>query len=235
MFIFNGHFLWPFFILLLRLPYRVSGRVCVWWGVSGKALILGNKRKNKIRPDTRWQDKTEQGTWWQNRSTTGLGWKWRTTSWRCCCPRVRVRVRVWVRDRIMVRVRIAFYPTFLSSILLTRANMRETTAKLKRTEVHRPGCKTRHDNKKTRQDNNKTRQDNNKRRQDKTRQQQDKTRQQQDKTNQRTRRLDRSTHDQKVPCFMSLRCIACSTPACWDTKAKSSRDVVLLKGQDQKR
>ncbi len=62
MIIFYVHFLWSFISLSLRLPYSVCGRVCVWWGVVGKALIPRNKRKDKIRQHKRWQDKTEQGT-----------------------------------------------------------------------------------------------------------------------------------------------------------------------------
>ena len=69
MFVFYDHFLWSFISLSLRLPYSVCGRVCVWWGVAGKALILRNKRKYKIRQHKRWQDKTEQGTRRLDRST----------------------------------------------------------------------------------------------------------------------------------------------------------------------
>ena len=69
MFIFYDYFLWSFISLSLRLPYSVCGRVCVWWGVAGKALILRNKRKYKIRQHKRWQDKTEQGTRRLDRST----------------------------------------------------------------------------------------------------------------------------------------------------------------------
>ncbi len=62
MIIFNVHFFRSFIRLSLRLPYSDCGRVCVWWGVKGKALILRNKRKDKITQGKRWQDKTEQGT-----------------------------------------------------------------------------------------------------------------------------------------------------------------------------
>ena len=50
---FYDHFLCPFIMIILRLPCSVCGRVSVWCGVACKALILGNKREDKIRQDKR--------------------------------------------------------------------------------------------------------------------------------------------------------------------------------------